>query len=483
MPAEVATPPASRPYGTVLLFVAVSFALFMATLDNLVVSTALNTIRLDLDATIVQLEWTVNAYTLTFAVFLITGAALGDRFGRKRIFVLGLAIFTASSLAAALSTTSEALIAARAVQGIGGAMVMPISLVILNDAFPPEKRAMVVGLWSGVAGLGVAIGPLVGGAVVEGISWHWIFWLNVPIGLVLIPLCLRTIRESHGPYDRLDPVGLLLISIGCFGLVWGLMRGHGQGWGSTEIVSTLILGVVFTGLFVLWERRTVAPMLPMRFFRNRTFALAQLVSLLFYFGLFGCVFLLVQFLQAALGYSPLQAGVRTLPWTGVPMFVAPLASLAAARLGGGRVIAVGMVLIAGGFSWLAAVITGTVDYVELVPGLVLAGIGMGLYFSPIAYTILGSVRQVEAGQASGAHSATRELGGVFGIAVLGTIFSAYGGFATPQHFADGVVPALWVATGIMLAGAVAAFLIPRPTPIQELIEDEVIEGAQPASAL
>jgi EmrB/QacA subfamily drug resistance transporter len=482
VPAEAATPAENHSYGSLVLFLAVSFGLFMVTLDNLVVSTALNTIRLDLNATLVQLEWTVNAYTLTFAVFLITGAALGDRFGRKRIFVLGLVVFTAASLAAALSTTPEALVAARAVQGIGGAMIMPISLVILNDAFPPEKRAMVVGLWSGVAGLGVAIGPLVGGAVVEGISWHWIFWLNVPVGLVLIPLVLRTVRESHGPYDRLDPLGLVLISIGMFSLVWGLMRGHGHGWGSTEIVSALISGVVFTTLFVLWERRTAAPMLPMRFFRNRTFALAQLVSLLFYFGLFGCVFLLVQFLQAALGYSPLQAGVRTLPWTGVPMFIAPVAALVASRLGGGRVIAAGMLLLAGGFAWQAAVISGTVDYVELVPGLLLAGIGMGLYFSPIAYTILSSVRQVEAGQASGAHSATREVGGVFGIAILATIFSAYGGFGSPQHFADGVVPALWVATGVMLVGAVAAFLIPRPTPIEELIEDEVIEGAQPASA-
>src|SRR5438034_7152004 len=222
---------------TIWTFAITSVALFMTTLDNLVVTTALPVIRRDLNAGLSGLEWTVNAYTLTFAVLLITGAALGDRFGRRRLFVIGLGIFTLASAAAALAPSIEVLIAARAVQGLGGAIVTPLTLTILSAAVPAERRGLVLGAWGGISGLAVALGPLVGGAVVEGISWQWIFWLNVPIGLLLIPAAIFRLEETHGPNDRLDLPGLALSSVGLFGIVWGLVRGNQVGWATPEIVG------------------------------------------------------------------------------------------------------------------------------------------------------------------------------------------------------------------------------------------------------
>src|SRR6516225_7565388 len=276
-------------------FAITSVALFMVTLDNLVVTTALPVIRRDLHASLSQLEWTVNAYTLTFAVLLLTGAALGDRFGRRRMFAIGLTIFTLASAWAGLATSATMLDIARAVQGVGGAIVMPLTLTILSAGVPKERRGLALGLWGGISGLAVAFGPLVGGAVVSGISWHWIFWLNVPIGLVLAPLAILRLDESHGPASKLDLPGVALASTGLFGIVWGLVRGNSLGWSSPEIVGALVGGAVVTALFVLWERRTAQPMLPMRFFENRTFALANLSSLLMFFGMFGSIFLLSQY--------------------------------------------------------------------------------------------------------------------------------------------------------------------------------------------
>src|SRR5438105_4073836 len=252
-----------------------SLAVFMVTLDNLVVTTAVPVIRRDLHAGIGGLEWTVNAYTLVFAVLLLTGAALGDRLGRRRLLAVGLTIFTAASAAAALAPSIGALDAARAVQGLGGAVVMPLTLTILSAAVPPERRGLALGAWGGISGLAVAFGPLVGGAVVSGISWHWIFWLNVPIGLVLIPLALTRLSETRGPDGRLDLAGLALASAGLFGIVWGLVRGNSVGWGSVQIVASLAAGFVLVAAFVAWERRTATPMLPMEFFRNRAFSLAN----------------------------------------------------------------------------------------------------------------------------------------------------------------------------------------------------------------
>jgi EmrB/QacA subfamily drug resistance transporter len=456
-----------------------SVALFMTTLDNLVVTTALPVIHKDLHASLSGLEWTVNAYTLTFAVLLITGAALGDRFGRRRMFVIGLSIFTAGSAAAALAPSIDVLIAARAVQGLGGAIVLPLTLTILSAAVPAERRGLVLGAWGGISGLAVAIGPLVGGAVVEGISWQWIFWLNVPIGLVLIPLAYLRLRESYGPNDALDLPGVGLASAGLFGIVWGLVRGNEVGWGSPEIIGSLTLGFVVLGLFLLWELRAEQPMLPLRFFRNRTFSAANTASFLMFFGMFGSIFLLAQFFQTVQGYSPLQAGLRVLPWTAMPIFVAPIAGALSDRIGGRPLMATGLALQAIGLGWIAFVSTPTVAYSALVIPFILSGIGMALYFAPVANVVLSSVKPEEEGQASGANNAIRELGGVFGVAVLASVFAHYGGYGSGQTFVDGLSPAIYVGAALVGLGAVASLGIAkkrRPPQEQETYE-AVLEAA------
>jgi EmrB/QacA subfamily drug resistance transporter len=446
---------------TLWTFVITSVALFMVTLDNLVVTMALPSIRLDLGATIEDLEWTVNAYTLSFAVLLLTGAALGDRFGRRRVFVIGLGIFTLASAAAALAPNVESLIAARAVQGVGGAIITPLTLTILSAAVPPNRRGLALGAWGGIGGLGVALGPVIGGAVVEGLSWQWIFWLNVPIGIVLAPLAARRLTESSGPDSRLDLPGLGLVSVGLFGIVLGLVRGNSVGWGSLEILASLILGAAFVVAFVWWELRAQAPMLPMRFFRNRTFAATNAASLFMFFGMFGSIFLLAQFLQTVQGYSPLSAGLRTLPWTAMPIFVAPIAGALSDRIGGRPLMAVGLAMQAIGLGWLATISSPTVPYGDLVPAFVVSGIGMALFFAPVANVVLSSVRREEEGKASGTNNAIRELGGVFGVAVLASVFSRYGGYETPATFVDGLVPAVWVGAAVVAAGALAALFVPR----------------------
>ena len=446
---------------TLWTFAITSIALVMVTLDNLVVTTALPVIRKDLDATLEGLEWTVNAYTLTFAVLLLTGAALGDRFGRRRLFAIGIVIFTLASAAAALAPTIEVLIAARAVQGLGGAIVTPLTLTLLSAAVRPERRGLALGAWGGIGGLAVALGPLVGGAIVEGISWQWIFWLNVPIGLLLAPLALLRLKESHGPYDRLDLPGLVLASTGLLGIVWGLVRGNGQGWTSGEVVGTLFAGAVLVAAFVVWELRSRAPMLPMRFFRNRTFALTQVSSLAMFFGMFGSIFLLAQFFQTVQGYSPLKAGLLILPWTAMPILVAPIAGALSDRVGGGPLMAVGLTLQSVGLLWMGLLSSPTEPYSSFVVPFVLSGTGMALYFAPVANVVLGAVRPEEEGQASGATNAIRELGGVFGVAVLASIFASYGGYESGQTFVDGLSPAIVVGAAVVAVGALAAFFIPR----------------------
>ena len=455
---------------TIWTFAITSVALFMTTLDNLVVTTALPVIRRDLHAGLSGLEWTVNAYTLTFAVLLITGAALGDRFGRRRLFVIGLGIFTLASAAAALAPSIDVLIAARAVQGLGGAIVTPLTLTILSSAVPANRRGLVLGAWGGISGLAVAIGPLVGGAVVEGISWQWIFWLNVPIGLALIPLAAMRLRESRGPNDSLDLPGLGLASAGLLGIVWGLVRGNQVGWASPEIVGALAGGAIVLALFVLWELRAPAPMLPLRFFRNRTFTAANVASLLMFFGMFGSIFLLAQFFQTVQGYSPLDAGLRILPWTAMPIFVAPLAGALSDRIGGRPLMATGLALQATGLAWIAAVGSPTVAYSALVVPFVLSGIGMALYFAPVANVVLSSVRPEEEGQASGANNAIRELGGVFGVAVLASVFAHYGGYGSGETFVNGLGPALYAGAGVVALGAFAALGIKRVRRPQEAYE-------------
>src|SRR4051812_2775074 len=445
----------------------VSIALFMVTLDNLVVTTALPSIRADLGASIEGLEWTVNGYTLAFAVLLLTGAALGDRFGRRRMFVIGLGIFTVASAAAALAPSTGALIAARAVQGLGAAIVAPLTLTLLSEEFAAEKRGIALGIWSGVSGLGVALGPVIGGAVIAGISWQWIFWLNVPIGLALAPFAARTLSESHGPARSLDLGGLALASLGLLGLVYGIVRGNGQGWASAEILGSLIAGALLLVAFVVWELRQKEPMLPMRFFRSRAFSATNGVSLAMYFGIFGSIFLLAQFFQTVQHYSPLEAGLRTLPWTGMPMLVAPIAGAFSDRIGSRPLMAAGLALQAAALVWIHQVNAVDVAYGLLVPGFVMGGVGMALVFAPAANAVLGSVRPQEAGQASGATNAIRELGGVLGVAVLASVFSGAGGFESGQAYVDGLGPALLVGAAVLAVGALVALLVPgRPKPAE-----------------
>jgi EmrB/QacA subfamily drug resistance transporter len=456
---------------TLWTFAITSIALFMVVLDNLVVSTALPMIRVDLGASIEELEWIVNAYTFTFAVFLLTGAALGDRFGRKRMFVIGVTVFTAASALAALAPSTDWLIAARALQGVGGAIVTPLTLTILSAAVSADRRGLALGAWSGIAGFAVAMGPLVGGAVVEGISWQWIFWLNVPVGLVLLPLATQ-LRESHGPDKAIDVPGVALGGLGLLGLVWGLVNGNADGWASPQIVGSLATGALLLAAFVAWELRTPEPMLPMRFFRDRAFSAANGASLFMYFGMFGSIFLLTQFFQTAQGYSPLESGLRVLPWTAMPLFVAPIAGALSDRIGGGRIMATGLALQAIGLAWIAAVTEPTVGYASLVGPFIVSGIGMGLFFAPVAYVVLSAVRPQEEGKASGANNAIREVGGVFGVAVLASLFARYGGYGSPATFNDGLVPALWVGAAVVGAGAVLAVLIPPKRRQGELTASE-----------
>jgi EmrB/QacA subfamily drug resistance transporter len=459
-------------------FAITSLALFMVTLDNLVVTTAIPVIRRDLHAGLSGLEWTVNAYTLTFAVLLLTGAALGDRYGRRRLFALGLGIFTLASAAAALAPTIGVLDAARAVQGLGGAIVMPLTLTILSAAVPAERRGLALGAWGGISGLAVALGPLVGGAVVSGISWHWIFWLNVPIGLALAPLAWRRLDETYGAAKTLDLPGLGLASAGLLGVVWGLVRGNAVGWTSPEIAGALVGGALVLGVFVAWELRTTSPMLPMRFFRDRTFALANVSSLFMFFGMFGSIFLLSQFFQSVQHYSPLQSGLRVLPWTAMPMIVAPIAGALSDRLPAHRIIGAGLALQAAGLAWIAAVSTPSTPYADLVAPFAISGIGMGMFFAPIANVVLSSVRSVEEGQASGANNAIRELGGVFGVAVLASIFAHAGGYRTARTFTHGMSTATYVGAAVVALGAVAAFAIRRrPRRDRREVLEPVLDAA------
>ena len=443
--------------------VIVSIGLFMVVLDNLVVNVALPSIHRDLGSSIQALEWTVSAYVLAYAVFLLTGAALGDRFGRKRMFLIAITLFTAASAGAALAPTSGALIAARVLQGLGAAFATPLTLTLLADAFPPDRRGVAIGVWSGISGIAVALGPLVGGAVVQAASWQWIFWINVPIGAVLVPLAARRLVESHGPARRLDLPGLALASSGLFGIVFGLVRSQSQGWGDPEIIAALAAGAVLVIAFVVYELRAREPMLEMSFFAKRSFAVTNVVSLAMYFGMFGSIFFLSQFLQNVLHNTPLQAGIKLLAWTGASMVVSPLAGFFSERYGSRPFMVAGLGLQAVALGWLALLASTSVAYTSMIGPFVLAGAGMALVFAPSANAVLASVRVEHAGQASGATNAIRELGGVLGIAVLATVFTSHGSYASAQAFVSGLVPAMWVGVVVLAAGALIAAALPFST--------------------
>ncbi len=434
-------------------------ASFMVALDALVVATALSTIRLDLGASIEELEWTVNAYTLSFAVLLMSGAALGDRFGRRRMFVAGLLLFVAASAACALAPTVGALIAARAIQGCGAALIMPLAVTQVSVAFPPELRGKALGFFSGVTGLAALAGPTLGGAIAGGLAWQWIFWLNVPLGLLLVPLVLRRIEESFGPPTALDIGGLLLITGAALGLVWGLVRGNQAGWGSLEVVATLTAGVLLALAFVAWERRASVPMLPMRLFRSRAFSGGNAAGFLFFASLYGSAFFLAQFLQTGLGYGPLGAGLRLLPWTATLFVSAPLAGALISRFGERALLVGALLLQAVAMAWIGLIARPGLAYSELVAPLIIAGFGASAI--PAGQNaVVSSVAISEIGKASGAFNMLRNLGAAFGVAILAAVFATVGSFGSAQAFSDGFAAAMGASAALSFAGAVAGLWLP-----------------------
>jgi EmrB/QacA subfamily drug resistance transporter len=459
-----------------------SVAFFMVALDALVVTTALPAIGRDLHAGLPSLQWTVNAYGLSYAAGIITAAALGDRYGRRRVFTVGLAVFTLASAGCALAPSVGWLLATRTVQGVGAAAVMPLSLTILTGAYPAERRGAVVGIWGGLGGLAVAGGPLIGGAVTEGLSWHWIFWLNVPIGLVAILLSRSRLPETHGPRSALDVPALVLLLGATFGLVWGLVRVSTTGWRDGPTLVALAGGAVALVAFVLWERRAPAPMLPIRMFQHRAFAAASVAGLCMIAALTGAIFLVAQYCQLVLGESPLATGLRLLPWTATPLLIAPLAGRLSDRVGRRAVLTTGLVLQAIGLSWFAAVVSPATSYAAMAAPLVVAGIGISMAIPTAAAAALGAVAPDQIGRASGVNTTLQRFGAVFGVAVVTTVFTASGRIATPTTFTDGLRPALAVAAILSLLGALAAASVTGRPAVAMAPASAAPDSAAPAFA-
>ena len=437
-----------------------SIASLMVALDALVVTTALPTIRVHLGASIEQLEWTVNAYTLSFAVLLTGGAALGDRFGRRRLFAAGLGLFSLASAACALAPSVGALIVSRAVQGAGAALVMPLGLTLLTAAYPAERRARALGLFSGITGLAVLGGPVIGGAITQGIAWQWIFWINVPIGLLTIPLVLRRVEESYGPRTAPDIAGLALVTGAALGIVWGLVRGNSVGWGSVEVIAAFAVGALLAYGFVLWERRTPEPMLPLGLFASRPFSSGNAAMFFLCTALYGAVFFMAQFLQTVQHHGPLDAGIRLLPWTATLFIVAPITGARISRIGERPFAVAGLLLQAAGMGWIALIASPDVAYWRLVAPLAIAGCGVSMAMPAIQSAVMGSVAPASIGKASGAFNMLRQLGGAFGIATLVAVFTGAGSYGSAQLFSDGFTAAIGVAAGLSLLGAIASVGLP-----------------------
>ena len=437
-----------------------SLGSFLAALDVVVVATALPALRVDMNASLGDLEWMLNAYNLVFACLMMTGAALGDRFGRRRMYVVGLGVFVAASAGAAVAGSAGALIAARAVQGAGAALVLPLTLTLISDAFPAEKRGTAIGIWGGVSGLGVSAGPVVGGAIIDGISWQWIFWLNVPVGVVVMLLSALLLRESHGPRPYLDIMGLTLVGIGLFALTWAPVRAPEVGWGSGEVIGAFVVGGLFVALFLGWEHRTRYPMLPLAYFRSRGFTTANGVIFFQFLSLIGSLFMITQFFQIGLGYRPLEAGIRILVWMAMPMIVAPIAGGLADKLGNKPFMFLGLLLQGLGLGWLSLVVEPGVGYGALVLPLIVAGVVIAMCFPTTANAVVAAVPADDAGVAAGTNNALREIGGVFSVAILAATFAAHGGYTSPAAFIDGFRAAMVVAAILPLVGLVAAVLAP-----------------------
>jgi EmrB/QacA subfamily drug resistance transporter len=437
-----------------------SAASLMVSLDSQVVATALPVIRLHLHASLAALEWTVNAYTLSFAVLLLTGAALGERLGRRRILAAGVGLFTVASAACALAPNVGALIAARAAQGAGGALMLPLALALLSAAFPPQRRAWALGIFSSVTGIAVLAGPVVGGAVTQGLAWNWVFWLNVPIGLVMVPLILTRIGDTARARVSLDPAGLVLATGAALDLVWALIRANGVGWASPEIVATLVVGILLTVAFVAWELRTGHPMVPIRLFSERSFAAGNAAAFSVFAMLLGLVFFMAQYLQNALGYSPLGAGLRLLPGWATLTLISPFAGVLIARVGERLLIAGGLAVAASGLTWIALIARPDLPYAQLVVPLILTGGGVSVALPATMSAVMTSVRPALIGPASGTLNMLRQLGGVFGIAICAVVFASRGGYASPAAFASGFGPAMGACAGLALLGSLAGLVIP-----------------------
>lgn len=462
-----------------LILIATSLPMFMATLDNLVITNALPVMAADLGATIEELQWFLNAFTLAFATLILPAAALGDRIGRRTVFVAGIAVFSAASVLTALSTEPWMVIGARAVQGVGAAAIMPLSLTLLAGAVPTRLRPAAIGIWGGVSGLGVALGPLIGGLIIEGWNWQSIFWINVPIGVAAIPLAFAVLANARGERRPLDLAGVALSGLGVLGLVYGIVRGNEAGWTSSEVLASLAAGAVLLVAFIVWESRTASPVLPLALFRDRSFSVANAVGLTFSFGMFGAIFLLVQFLQVVQGRTALEAGLMTTPWTIAPMFVAPIAGFIAPRVGTRALMVVGLGAQAAALLWMAAVLDVDVAFATLVPPFVLAGIGMGLVFAPMATAVLARMPERDHAKASGTNSTLREVGGALGIAVLTAVFTGAGGELTPTAYVDAAIPAIATGGAVLAAAFALAFLLPAGRAEHE---DPVVAPEQPTDA-
>lgn len=451
-----------------------SIAFFMVMLDALVVVTALPAIHRELGADLATLEWTVNSFTLAFAAGIMTAAALGDRYGRRRIFTIGLALFTLSSAACALAPGATALVVARSFQGLGAAMVMPLSLTILVGAFPPDRRGTIVGIWGALGGLAVASGPVIGGAVTQGLDWHWIFWVNVPIGAVAVALSRARLPETHGPATRLDLVAVLLVAAGASGIVWGLIRAGQVGWGVTEVVAALLAGLALIAVFARWEARASEPMLPIRLFGSRAFSAAIATSFLMSGAIFAAAFLIAQYFQIGLGYSPLESGLRVLPWTATPLLVAPLGGALSDRAGRRPVLAIGLLLQGLALAWLASLAGNATPYGVLVVPLVVAGIGISLALPVAPTAVMSAVAPRDMGKASGVNSTAQRLGSAFAVAIASAVFAANGHLASAAGFAAGFRPALAVVAGLSILAALASLGIGGPAPVSKQVSADTV---------
>ncbi|MGP6204347.1 DHA2 family efflux MFS transporter permease subunit [Microbacterium sp. F2] len=452
------TAPRHRAFG--LVVAAASVPMFMATLDNLVMTNALPVLHRDLGASVEELQWFVNAYTLAFAGAILLASALGDRFGRRTVFAIGIAVFGIGSVLATLSTDPSQLIVARAVQGLGGAGIFPLSLALLSGGVSPERRPLAIGIWGGVSGLGVAVGPLVGGAIMEGWNWQAIFWLNVPIAIVAIPFALWALRNDRGARVRLDLIGAVMIAPSVVLLVHAIVRGNDDGWGSFGVIAELVAGITLLAGFVAWQARASAPLVPLRLFRDRSFTVTNIAGFGFSFGTFGAIFLLIQYMQVVQGASPWEAAVRTTPWTLAPMAIAPLAGLLAPRIGTRILMVVGLVLQATALLWIAAILDLDTPYVAMIAPFVIAGVGMGLVFAPSATALLATLGIVDHAKASGVNSTVREIGLALGTAVLTAIFLGAGGELVPDLYVEAARPAVFVGGIVLVISAVAALWLP-----------------------